>query len=191
MTDLLDDSRNRPVVFETHAEPAPRRLPNSRRVLVGATVVVGVLAGSAGLAFGGSAVWSVVGPKASNNTPAPLWIAPPPRVSAPEQHDASAVDPDHKTLTNDAATTTKAPTHETESHKGSGSSGPGSGSSSGSGSSGSGATGSHDTHETAATQAPTAASSPTTNGEPEPGDDGHRKGASGGGPHGGDGSGRG
>jgi uncharacterized membrane protein YgcG len=77
MSQVLGDSRNRPVVFETHAEPTVRRMRSPVRLLAGGTLVLAALTGAVGLAFGGSAVWSIVGPQVPNNAPAPLWIAPP------------------------------------------------------------------------------------------------------------------
>lgn len=72
-----DDTRHRPVLFETRAEPSAGHLRRPLRLLIGITVALTALAGAAGLAFGGSAVWAVIGPQAPNSNPAPLWIAPP------------------------------------------------------------------------------------------------------------------
>jgi hypothetical protein len=47
------------------------------RVLAWITLAIVALAGAVGLAFGGSAVWSVIGPKPPANEPAPLWIPQP------------------------------------------------------------------------------------------------------------------
>jgi eukaryotic-like serine/threonine-protein kinase len=104
MTQPSDDSRNRPVVLQTRAEPAARHLRKPVRVLAGATLVVAALSGAAGLAFGGSAVWSVVGPQAGNDAPAPLWVEPPKAITPvpiPARVD------DHRTTTDpDRSTTT-------------------------------------------------------------------------------------
>jgi hypothetical protein len=72
-----DDTRHRPVLFETRAEPSAKHMRRPLRLLIGTTVALTALAGAAGLAFGGSAVWAVIGPQAPNSNPAPLWIAPP------------------------------------------------------------------------------------------------------------------
>lgn len=53
------------------------------RVLAWLTLAIAALAGAVGLAFGGSAVWSVVGPKAPANEPAPLWIPQPTAIAPP------------------------------------------------------------------------------------------------------------
>lgn len=190
MSQLLDDSRNRPVVFETSAEPTPRRHRRPVQVLAGATLVFASLAGAAGLAFGGSAVWSVVGPKDASNVPAPLWFPPPPAVSTAPRH-VTAIDPDanHTTLPS-----TKPPT-STDRQRGR--SGGGSGKSGGgSGKSGSGSGGSvSDEAATVAQTAPTVNTAPatheapaTTNQEPEPGHDENRRGAGGSGGGGGGGT---
>ncbi|HEX4703949.1 MAG TPA: hypothetical protein VH352_17605 [Pseudonocardiaceae bacterium] len=71
-----EDSRHRPVVFQTHAEPGERQRRRPMRMLAGATLILVALAGATGLALGGSAVWSGVGPKVQNHTPAPLWPMP-------------------------------------------------------------------------------------------------------------------
>jgi hypothetical protein len=105
MTQSSDDSRNRPVVLETRAEPGPRHLRKPVRVLASATLVVAALSGAAGLAFGGSAVWSVVGPQGGNNAPVPLWFAPPSPVT---QIPVRARDDDHR-----LSTTTTNPAHPT------------------------------------------------------------------------------
>jgi hypothetical protein len=78
-----EDTRRRPVIFQTHAErtAANRRRPT--RVLAGATLLLLALAGAAGVALGGSAVWSGVGPDLPNNTPAPLWPQPITATNAP------------------------------------------------------------------------------------------------------------
>jgi hypothetical protein len=73
---VAEDSRHRPVVFQTHAEPGERLLRRPMRVLAGATLVLAALAGATGLALGGSAVWSGVGPKVQDHAPAPLWTMP-------------------------------------------------------------------------------------------------------------------
>jgi uncharacterized membrane protein YgcG len=195
MGQLLDDSRNRPVVFETSAEPTPRRLRRPVRVLAGATLVFASLAGAAGLAFGGSAVWSVVGPKPADNVPAPLWFPPPPAVSTAPRH-ITAIDPD---ADHSALTGTKAPAttdrQRGRSGGGSGKGGPGKssggsgGSGSGSSGSGGGSGGSDDNQRSAATgqtvqhtaAAPTTHEAPATTDqeEPEPGHDENRRGAGG------------
>src|ERR1700754_3552260 len=190
MSQLLDDSRNRPVGFETSAEPTPRRRRRPVRVLAGATLVFASLAGAAGLAFGGSAVWSVVGPRDASNVPAPLWLPPPPAVSTAPRH-ITAIDPDadHSALTGSPATTAdrqKGRSPGGKGSSGSGSSGKGSSgtASSGSGSSASGsASGSGETEHSATTQRAATAGQPatatheapaTTNQEPEPGHDENR-----------------
>jgi uncharacterized membrane protein YgcG len=101
MTQPPEDSRNRPVVLQTRAEPAPRHLRKPARVLAGATLVVAALSGAAGLAFGGSAVWSVVGPQGSNNVHDPIWVAPPSQVPIPARVDdqRTTTDPNHPTPT--------------------------------------------------------------------------------------------
>lgn len=175
MSQLLDDSRNRPVVFETSAEPSPRRLRRPVQVLAGATLVFASLAGAAGLAFGGSAVWSVVGPKDANNVPAPLWFPPPPAVSTAPRH-VTAIDPDadHTTLPSTKPSTT------TDRQRGRSSGGSGKGGSGGSVS---------DEAATAAQTAPATHEAPaTTNQEPEPGLDENRRGAGGSGGGGGGGT---
>lgn len=195
MSDLLDDSRNRPLVFHTSAEPSSprRRLRRPAGVLAGATLVVASLAGAAGLAFGGSAVWSVVGPK-GGDAPAPLWLPPPPSVSqaASSRHDAPANpnsihptlpghpepgDADHNT-----AKSGRGGANSGKGGSGRGSSGSGSGRSPGGSSSGGGS--SPTTHEATSTQG-----GPATNQEPEPGrDDNRSPGGSGSGSSGGSGS---
>ncbi|HEX4724741.1 MAG TPA: hypothetical protein VH333_19635 [Pseudonocardiaceae bacterium] len=77
MSEPIEDSRNRPLVFQTHASPGPGSSRRPIRVLATITLVIAALAGATGLAFGGPAVWSVVGPKAPANEPAPLWIPAP------------------------------------------------------------------------------------------------------------------
>lgn len=104
MTQPSEDSRNRPVVLQTRAEPAPRHLRKPARMLAGATLVVAALSGAAGLAFGGSAVWSVVGPQGSNNAHDPIWVAPPSQVTqvpVPARVDdqRTTTDPRHPTPT--------------------------------------------------------------------------------------------
>ncbi|HKN97530.1 MAG TPA: hypothetical protein VJX10_10470 [Pseudonocardiaceae bacterium] len=183
MTDLLDDSRNRPVVFETRAEPGQHRVRPHLRVLAGASLVVAALGGAAAITFGGSALWSVVGsPGGVSDTPAPLWIPPPRGVTTPQpqQDHTATVDRDHSTIT--APTTSHHPSathvpgaddppnHEAIRHTVTT------------------ATAQPRTQEQtqqAQTQAPT-----TSQSEPEPGDD-HHRGAGGGGPHGGGSSGHG
>lgn len=85
MSEPTVDYRNRPVVFQTQAEPEPRKQRRPVRVLATITLVIAALAGATGLAYGGSAVWSVVGPKAPANEPAPLWLPEPqPVVNKPD-----------------------------------------------------------------------------------------------------------
>lgn len=85
MSEPTVDYRNRPVVFRTQAEPDPRKHRRPIRVLATITLVIAALAGATGLAYGGSAVWSVVGPKAPANEPAPLWLPEPqPVVNKPD-----------------------------------------------------------------------------------------------------------
>lgn len=166
MTDLLDDTRNRPVVFETRAEPGQHRLRPHARALAGATLVVAALGGAAGITFGGSALWSVVG---GVNDQAPLWVPPPPAVTTPQPQEdhAATVDRDRSAITAPTSTHPSAthvpgaddpPNHEVTRH----------------------------TVSSATAQARTQA--PTSQSEPEPGDD-HHRGAGGGGPHGGGSSG--
>jgi len=83
MSEPWEDNRDRPVVFQTRAEPRPRLRRRPVRVLAWITLAIAALAGAVGLAFGGSAVWSVVGPKAPANEPAPLWIPQPTRIAPP------------------------------------------------------------------------------------------------------------
>lgn len=76
MTAPLADDRQRPVVYQTRAESGAhgeRRTPI--RILTWIVIVLGAAAVSVGVAVGGSAVWSVVGPKTPGN--APLWLEPP------------------------------------------------------------------------------------------------------------------
>jgi hypothetical protein len=78
LAQVPNDGRRRPVVFSTRAEQGvhhERRRP--LRVLMWITIALVLAVASVGLAVGGSAVWSVVGPKAPSNSPAPLWIEPP------------------------------------------------------------------------------------------------------------------
>lgn len=170
MADLLEDTRNRPVVFETRAEPGQHRLRPHVRMLAGATLVVAALAGAAGITFGGSALWSVLGNSgAPDNGPPPLWLPPPKGVTEPQtqtRHDAT-VDRDSTTLTEPPSTSH----HPAATH----------------------VPGADDTTEHATTRhtvaaAPTGATQDQR--EPEPGDD-HHRGAGGGGPHGGGSSGHG
>lgn len=85
MSEPTVDYRNRPVVFQTQAEPEPRKHRRPIRVLATITLVIAALAGATGLAYGGSAVWSIVGPKAPANEPAPLWLPEPqPVVNKPD-----------------------------------------------------------------------------------------------------------
>lgn len=86
MSEPTVDFRNRPVVFQTQAEPGgPRNRHRPIRVLGTITLAIAAVAGAIGLAFGGPAVWSVVGPKAPANEPAPLWLPEPqPIVNKPD-----------------------------------------------------------------------------------------------------------
>jgi hypothetical protein len=180
MTDLLEDTRNRPVVFETRAEPGQHRLRPHVRMLAGATLVVAALAGAAGITFGGSALWSVLGnPSGTSESPAPLWLPPPRGVTAPRVDGATTADRDGAAVT--APTTTTAPTthHPSATHVPGADDPP-----------------NHEaTRDTVSTstgqQSGSATQQATTSQpEPEPGDD-HHRGAGGGGPHGGGSSGRG
>jgi uncharacterized membrane protein YgcG len=103
MSEPFEDSRNRPVVFQTHAEALPRSHRRPVRVLVTITLVLVALAGATGLAFGGSAVWSVIGPKAGTNEPAPLWIPEPTPIGAAANKQATEFDGDRTTPTNAGA----------------------------------------------------------------------------------------
>ncbi|HEY3606771.1 MAG TPA: hypothetical protein VGL06_04690 [Pseudonocardiaceae bacterium] len=78
-----EDTRRRPVVFHTHAEPAAGSRRRPLRVLAGATLVLAALAGATGVALGGSAVWTGVGPNVPNN--APLWPVPPTPITPTNQ----------------------------------------------------------------------------------------------------------
>jgi hypothetical protein len=122
------------------------------RVLAGATLVLVALVGAAGVALGGSAVWSGVGPNVPNNAPAPLWPLPPTPItpsnqpalagnSTPSTHDNPATH--DSPATHDGSPTT-ATTGDRQKGKGtSGGISSGSGSSnSGTGSSSSGRSGS-------------------------------------------------
>lgn len=72
----VPDDRQRPVVYQTGAEPgANGERRRSLRVLMWIMIVLGAAVVSVGVAVGGSAVWSVVGPKTPGNVP--LWIEPP------------------------------------------------------------------------------------------------------------------
>lgn len=72
----VPDDRQRPVVYQTRAEPGLRaERPRSMRVLIWIMLALGAAAVSVGVAVGGSAVWSVIGPKTPGN--APLWLEPP------------------------------------------------------------------------------------------------------------------
>jgi hypothetical protein len=176
MADLLEDTRNRPVVFQTRAEPGAHRLRPHVRVLAGTTLVVAALAGAAGITFGGSALWSVLGnTSGSDNAPPPLWIPPPKGITAPHTDDHQPA------VGRDAATLTEPPS---TSHHPSATHVPGADDST-----------HHDSTTHTVTTAPTeqsggGGSATTSQQEPEPGDD-HHRGAGGGGPHGGGTSGRG
>jgi hypothetical protein len=175
MADLLEDTRNRPVVFQTRAEPGQNRLRPHVRMLAGATLVVAALAGAAGITFGGSALWSVLGNSdAPNNNTAPLWLPPPKGVTTPQERGehTATVDRDSTAITNPTTSHHPSATHvpgadDPPNHEATES-------------------------EHAATTAPnTATAAPTEDhSEPEPTDD-HHRGAGGGGPHGGGSSGHG
>lgn len=80
VTDPAADPR--PVVFETRAGAGPRAPRRGRQVLgalAGAVVAAGA---AAGIVWGGTAVWSLVDPGRTADAPAPLWIPPPPLVTA-------------------------------------------------------------------------------------------------------------
>jgi hypothetical protein len=80
VTDPAADTR--PVVFETRADAGPRTPHRGRRILgavAGAVIAAGA---AAGIVWGGTAVWSLVDPGSTANAPAPLWIPPPPLVTA-------------------------------------------------------------------------------------------------------------
>ncbi|HEX5119156.1 MAG TPA: hypothetical protein VFW65_28540 [Pseudonocardiaceae bacterium] len=174
MADLLDDTRNRPVVFQTQAEPGQHRLRPHVRMLAGATLVVAALAGAAGITFGGSALWSVLGTSDVPNTK-PLWLPPPKGVTTPldQSRHTATVDRDRTAITDPTTTHHPSATHV-----------PGADDPS-----------NHDATEHTATAAPNTGTNATqapTEGhnEPEPTDD-HHRGAGGGGPHGGGSSGHG
>lgn len=105
------DSEDRPVVFETKAESGPRRPRLHIRALATMTGTAAALAAATGIAFGGSALWSALDTKAANNVPAPLWIPPPPQVTAalPENHPTTATKDDSPESTKDSPTTTHQP----------------------------------------------------------------------------------
>ncbi len=92
MSQPIEDSRIRPVVFQTRSDPLPRSRRRPVRVLATFLLVVAALGGATGLAFGGSAVWSVVGPKAPANEPAPLWIPAPAPIRPAARPDAQVND---------------------------------------------------------------------------------------------------
>jgi uncharacterized membrane protein YgcG len=144
-----EDTRRRPVIFRTHAEPSAGYLRRPMRVLAGATLVLVALVGAAGVALGGSAVWSGVGPNVPNNAPAPLWPQPPTPItptnqpalagnSTPSTHDNPATH-------DDPATHEVSPTTATtgDRQKGKGTSDGSGSSNSGSGSSGRGTSSGH------------------------------------------------
>lgn len=97
MTEPLEDTRNRPVVFRTHAAAQPRSRRRPIRVLATITLVLAAMAGATGLAFGGSAVWSVIGPKAPANEPAPLWLPEPTPIGPAANKPAAEFDVDSST----------------------------------------------------------------------------------------------
>jgi uncharacterized membrane protein YgcG len=124
-----EDTRRRPVIFQTHAEQAAANRRRPTRVLAGATLLLVALAGAAGVALGGSAVWSGVGPNLPNNNPAPLWPQPITPTNAPALagNSTPSTHDDPATHDNPAAPATTA-----DSQKGKGTSG-GSGATSGKG----------------------------------------------------------
>ena len=148
-----EDTRRRPVVFHTHAEPAASNRGRPVRVLAGATLVLVALAGAAGVALGGSAVWSGVGPNVPNNN-APLWPMPPTPITPTNQpalagnstsstgNPSSHDDP----ATHDVPATTASPATTGDRQRGKGTSGSPTttSSNSGSGSSGRGGSSGHD-----------------------------------------------
>jgi hypothetical protein len=141
-----EDTRRRPVVFRTRAEPAARARRRPLRVLAGATLVLVGLAGATGVALGGSAVWTGVGPNVPSD--APLWPVPPTPIRPTNQpalagnstsssgHSSGHDDP----ATHDVQATTASPATTGDRQRGKGTSGggPTTTSSSGSGSSGRG-----------------------------------------------------
>lgn len=90
-----NDSRQRPVVFETHAPPAgtSKQQRKPLRVLTWITLVFIGAAVCCGVAVGGTAVWAVVGPKSHGNAPEPLWVSPP---TIAVHHDDNAPPPTSK-----------------------------------------------------------------------------------------------
>jgi uncharacterized membrane protein YgcG len=147
---VAEDSRHRPVVFQTRAEPSEHLRRRPVRVLAGATLVLVALAGATGLALGGSAVWSGVGPKVQNHAPAPLWTMPAtPVTQAPAlaSHSTTATvsrsgPTSHRSpSTSSAATTGAVPTTEPAGDRHRGGSGPSGGTGGPSGTGGSGSRG--------------------------------------------------
>lgn len=98
------DGRDRPVVYEARAEFGPRRAGLGVRVLASVGGAAAVLVAAAGIAWGGSALWSVWDATPAGDAPAPLWFPPPPQVTtlpsdrqgsggpAPVTHPPSTVD---------------------------------------------------------------------------------------------------
>jgi hypothetical protein len=165
MTQILDDSRHRPVVFETRAEQSTRRMARPVRVLAGSTLVLAALTGAVGLALGGSAVWSAVEPQVPNNAPAPLWIATPTHITKAATEDRSTIENRDKGKDDDRPASAG---HSSSTEGSSSSSGHTSSTTSGTASGGT--SGGAVTHTV-----------PTTRGEPESGDDGHKGGSGAGG----------
>ncbi|WP_326836542.1 hypothetical protein VSH64_16785 [Amycolatopsis rhabdoformis] len=73
---------SRPVVFETRADSGPRAPRRGRQVLGAVAGAVLAAGAAAGIVWGGTAVWSLVDPGSTADAPAPLWIPPPPLVTA-------------------------------------------------------------------------------------------------------------
>jgi hypothetical protein len=148
-----EDTRRRPVIFQTRAEPNAGSLRRPMRVLAGATLVLVALVGAAGVALGGSAVWSGVGPDVPNNGPAPLWPQPPTPItptnqpalagnSTPSTHDNPATHENpathDNTTTHNIAPTTTTTTGDRQRGKNTSGSSSGTSGTSGRGSSGDG-----------------------------------------------------
>jgi len=145
-----EDTRRRPVIFRTHAEPSAGYLRRPMRVLAGATLVLVALVGAAGVALGGSAVWSGVGPDVPNNAPAPLWPLPPTPITPTNQPalagNSTPATQNPATQNNPAthnSTPTTATTGDRQGGKGTSGGGPTTSSSGGSGSSGRGSSSGH------------------------------------------------
>lgn len=99
MNEEREDPRLRPVVLQTSA-PAPDGGRRSTRILTWAGGVGLAVAAAAGLVAGGTAVWSAVDPGSPAQSPAPLWIQPPPVVSGADS-ETTAPTPAHETSTPD------------------------------------------------------------------------------------------